>query len=199
MRFMKRTRIPMTFSLSFLILLTGCTNFPSVSQSSDVIEGGEHGLVRGRYTFNTFEEYRNFYDIFKVYNHERYWVPQNSDAIDIVYYFETVPISLEDLRAKRYDLRFKGQEMKAELNNDSIAMALQFEVLALHLANWELGDVSFAFEEGEEENTYDVSFSVKQAEVAKGTLTSLDSNQEAISDSLENLVTLFELSKQYVF
>lgn len=187
-----------------LFALAGCSSTSSVSsssekiESSEEIEGGEHGMVVGQYWFDTFEEYGGFYEIFKAHNPERYWVPADSASFDILYVFKTVPISLDDLRAKRYDLTFKGQEMTAELKYGSCEANLRFEEISYLSTNLEKAELSSAFEE-KEEDTYSVSFSCNHAEVASGSLLFPDGDSEKVSALLEELTDLFVEGKFSVF
>ena len=200
---MKKRGRALAALLSLLAMLSGCgepalDSSSSSSFSSDCIDGGEHGQVAWTYLFDTFERYCEFYQTFKGYNAERYWVPRCSGDASAVYSFMTLPISLDDVRAKRYDLRFKGQEMGAKIQAGSVEVELRFEVQLPLLADRGLGGVSYGLSE-EKEGAFNVSFFTERTRIAGGILVSIDGSEETINNFLEKLVASFERSKDYVF
>ena len=69
-----------------------------ISSGDDTVEGGGGSMVNGYYEFNTYEEYKNFYNEFVKLNEERYYTPniyidQYFDVTD--YMFSVAPISVE--------------------------------------------------------------------------------------------------------
>lgn len=95
----------------------------SLSTSND-IDGGPHSRVAGCYEFKSFDDYIVFYDIFKNYNEERYWVPKSSSNFDITYTFKSEGMYLDDVNAKRYDLDFKYQTMMVDINDSDFSLKI---------------------------------------------------------------------------
>ncbi len=124
MNFKKITTSLITLAIMFS--LCSCEE----SECEKGVVGGLCSQVRWIYQFESYEDYSEFYDIFKDYNEERYWVPSSdSNYFEVAYDFYTCPIRLKDALDRRYDLEFSGQELSTTLVNDEIEIELTFNSL----------------------------------------------------------------------
>ena len=102
------------FLLPVVFMSIGCayndgqfqSNNPTDSiVSSDSIEGGENGKVRGYYHFNDYEDFVSFYAQFKKKNMERYLVPPDSNTeLCFDYSFLSEGVDKNDFEEKKYDI-----------------------------------------------------------------------------------------------
>ncbi len=94
------------------------------------VDGGLYGQIADSYIFESYDDYLEFYDTFKDYNEQRYWVPSSeSDIFEIKYRFYMCPIRVIDRNERRYDLYFRFQDMYAILVNDEVNIHLTFNSL----------------------------------------------------------------------
>lgn len=122
---------PLTlFGLALALGLFGCAAADTFgSSSSEQVEGGPHSPIAGYYCFESYDAFLAFYDVFKGYNAERYWVPMENDDLNVEYCFETLGIPADVYNAKRYDIDFDYQTMYARISDERMDLTLTMSVL----------------------------------------------------------------------
>lgn len=194
--------------LMFSLLLCGCSNISSdlSSNSSSIgnecptsgcIEGGPGSLIYGKYYFyNGFDEYLEFYEIFKQYNIERYLQPiDDNSTMTYQYRFTTCPIVWEYVRDRKYDLDFQDPHMYVKINTNLNDFELRGECMEVY-ETYELSDIRMEFEK----TKYELFINLFCAEkiIFKGKITSSLSESE-INEICLAIVEEFKGGIQYIF
>lgn len=128
--------LPLILCLSFL--LAGCetvnnptnnneqsgtaTFYPRENDNTDStqIAGGAESRIVGAYSFNTYNEFKEFYEIFIDYNIERYLVPFDAkDKFIFEYKFVSEGVNLTDYNNKKIDIVFNNQTMYVNITYKS--------------------------------------------------------------------------------
>lgn len=190
-----------TLIVGLLIIfgLSSCNlNYDSSSISDDT-DGGPHSLVVGMYFFYSFDEYKYFYDIFKDYNTERYWVPIDNGDFDMYYKFRCVA-HLDDLEANRYDIEFIIQDMYVYISDDNFS--LELSVYDLNYING-FGAEYLSYLVGEPSKIspekYPISFINEDIVISDGYFTYDTFEESIVSEKLDTILSLFKGGYDYVF
>ncbi len=174
--------------------------FSCESNSSESVIGGLYGDVRWNYEFESYTDYLEFYNIFKDYNEERYWVPSSdSNYFDVIYNFDTYPVTLIDAKESRYDIDFWFQTMYATLSNDIFEIV--FTINCLNESDF-TNNASLETNLVINDETYDVSVIYNSdIAIAYGTIQLVETFKEELilDDYLDEIVNLFETSFTDVF
>lgn len=191
--------------------LFGCDSnldISSVNNSSTVddIDGGPHSRVVGTYTFETFQEYQNFYVIFKQYNPERYWTPidsfNNTNDLKISYVFKSEGMLLDDVNEKRYDLNFDYQTMIVKMYDNDLALDLNLIDISNYNFNEEAISLHFVFSDLKQTalEKHCFSLSANQKAIGTGTLVfNKDQTIDYIEAKLDLIKELFVGGYDYAF
>ncbi len=170
-------------------------------ENIDFVEGGPGSLIACEYYFNSFSEYLDFYNVFKLYNSERYWLPIDSNDFITKYRFESLGVPLEDVHATRYDLEFPLQTMEVSLSIDTLSINLEINNINIEQIE---GITNLIFEIDDDNLGLDyynaINLMCDDILIAYGNISfDISSNDELNTEILDEIILLFNDGFKYVF
>lgn len=192
------------FLVMLIFGLSSCAKLGAMSEtnhSNDSVDGGSHGRVSGGYLFNSFDDYMEFYKIFKEYNVERYYSPIDNDNFGFEYIFKSEGMNLDDVNARKYNLTFKFQTMRISLYDKDLKIELNLFDISEYANNADFFEnLYFSIEDTKKINSEEKPLLLFSDDVliAKGIYTT-QLDQSIINEKLDQVLLLFNGGKDYVF